>query len=157
MDPTQGVVILVGGIAAALRKAADAAEDQRTRHIDVRKDGGRRSDSEIGRACRVAFDEVDADAVHTGAQFVGQRGRENVSVAQGEERALGRAVVAESGQVVALERRFGAAVAVDDEAAEQQILRRDVVVDAAGVLIEVPVARRRPHEESASRVVGTGH
>src|ERR1019366_152730 len=63
VDPTQGVVILVGGIAAALRKAADTAEGQRTWNEDFGKHGGRGRDPEVGRVRRVGSDEVDADAV----------------------------------------------------------------------------------------------
>src|SRR5690349_19127707 len=54
--------------------------------------------------------------------------------------------ISESRQIVLLQRRLGAAIVIGDEVPEQYILRRESVIDAAGELIQFPLAGRRSDE-----------
>ena len=80
-----------------------------------------------------------------------------MDVADRNQVALGGTGVAEAGEIVALQRRLGALVAVDDETAEEEILLVEVVIDAAGFLVQRALARGGADEVSAGGVVGSGH
>src|SRR6266699_2923440 len=66
-----------------------------------------------------------------------------------------RAEVAETGQIVSLQCRFGAAVAVRDEIAKQHVAPRKIVIDTAGQLIQLSLARRNAEKPVAG--VGLRH
>src|SRR5262249_35074033 len=101
--------------------------------------------------------EVDAHTIEAGMEVVGERRGEDVDVAQRDQVALGGTGVAKAGKVVALQRRFGTLVAIDDEAAEEEVLLVEVVIDAAGFLIECALPGGGSDEVSAGCIVGGGH
>src|SRR5262249_15384110 len=70
---------------------------------------------------------------------------------------LGWTEVSEAWQIVQLQRWLRAAVAIREEGAVDKVLLREIVVDAAAELIELPLAGRRAEYERAGRVVGARH
>src|SRR4029453_8882753 len=59
--------------------------------------------------------------------------------------------------VVALQRRLGAGVVVDNERPVNEVLGRPVVVDAAAPLVLAAIARGGPDKERARRIVRGGN
>ena len=70
---------------------------------------------------------------------------------------MGRPLIAESRQVVALQRRLGAGVVVDNERPVNEVLGRPVVVDAAVPLVLAAIARGGPDKERARGIVRGGN
>ena len=155
-DPADGVAVLIGGVAAPLRSSGDAPEGQRSRNRDIREHRRGGCDTERGRIFGEDRVERNPQPVETGAQFVGQARRENPGVAEREEVPPRRPLIAESRQVVALQRRLGAGFVVDNERPVYEVLGRPVVVDAAGPLVLAAIARGGPDKERSRGIVRGG-
>ena len=153
-DPGKRIGILKRGIAAALREAGDATEDRAAGNGELGQDsGGRRDAIEGGRGCRI-LREGDEDAVQARAEFVRDGGRKDVRVTERKQFALRRARITEAGQIVALERGFGALVAIRDEIGEEEIALAEVVIEAAGELVEAARAAGGSDEKVSGGVIG---
>ncbi len=157
-NPGDGIGVLEGRVASSLRKSVFSAKPERSaRDVDVRKHSGQRGNPKRGGVVFIVRDEIDADAIQAGPEFVGQGWPKNVGLPKRQQVALGRPEVAEPGQVVPLHGYFRPAVVVRNEVAEQPVVRGNVVIDAARELVELAAAGRGANEIRAGGVVGMRH
>src|SRR5262249_22969088 len=78
-NPGNSVCVLKIGIAASLREAVFSAEFQRVaRHVDLGKYDRGRSNPEGRGIVFIVLNKVDAHAIQPRAEFIRQRGREDV-------------------------------------------------------------------------------
>src|SRR5436190_17697722 len=107
MDPGHCIGILEGGVATSLRESVDTAKGKVSGNGDLRKHRSGRGNTEALRSSAESLDEIDTHAVQSSAKLIGDAGREDMRFSQRQQVTFGGACIAESGQVVALQRGLG--------------------------------------------------